>query len=88
MSACFPIKIARNHAGLTHFGGIYFFREFLRVLLFRHFLAQHLDYTRRNSRYSVLQMILALVYPIVLGDAGRPLSAVRGGGRLTSAFKR
>jgi hypothetical protein len=61
------LKIACNHAGLTHFGGIYFFHEFLRVLQFRHFLAQHLDYPRRNSRYSVPQMILAVVYPIVLG---------------------
>ena len=61
------LRIACNHAGLTHFGGIYFFREFLRVLQFRHFLAQHLDYPRRNSRYSVPQMILALVYPLVLG---------------------
>jgi hypothetical protein len=61
------LRIACNHAGLTHFGGIYFLREFLRVLQFRHFLAQHLDYPRRNSRYSVPQMILALVYPIVLG---------------------
>jgi Transposase DDE domain group 1 len=61
------LRIACNHAGLTHFGGIYFFREFLRVLKLRHFLAQHLDYRRRNSRYSVPQMILALVYPIVLG---------------------
>lgn len=61
------LRIACNHASLTHFGGIYFFHEFLRVLHFRHFLAQHLDYPRRNSRYSVPQMILALVYPIVLG---------------------
>ena len=37
------------------------------MLPFRHLLAQHLDYPRRNSRYSVPQMILALVYPIVLG---------------------
>jgi hypothetical protein len=33
------IKIACNHAGLTHYGGVYFFHEFLRVLQFRHFLA-------------------------------------------------
>jgi len=26
------IKIACNHAGLTHYGGVYFFHEFLRVL--------------------------------------------------------
>ena len=29
------IKIACNHAGLTHYGGVYFFHEFLRVLQFR-----------------------------------------------------
>ena len=61
------LRIACNHAGLTHFGGVYFFHEFLRVLQLRHFLARHLVYPRRNSRYSVPQMILALVYPIVLG---------------------
>ena len=61
------LKIACNHTGLTHFGGIYFFHEFLRVLHMRQFLARNLDYSRRNERYSVSQMILALVYPIILG---------------------
>ena len=61
------LRIVCNHAGLTHFGGIYFFHEFLRVLQFRDFLTRHVAYSRRNCRYSVSQMILALVYPIVLG---------------------
>lgn len=61
------VKIACNHQGLTHFGGIYFFHEFLRVLQLRDFLARHLAYPRRNHRYSLSQMILSLVYPIVLG---------------------
>src|SRR5258708_19371114 len=61
------IRIACNHAGLTHYGGVYFFHEFLRVLQLRHFLAPHLTYLRRNSRYHLSQMILALMYPIVLG---------------------
>jgi len=65
------VRIAYNHGGLTHFGGIYFFHEFLRVLQFRNFLAQHLRYPRRNHRYSLSQTILALVYPVVLGlDVG------------------
>ena len=59
--------IACDHKGLTHFGGIYFFHEFLRVLQSRNFLSQHLTYPRRNKRYSRSQMALALVYPIVLG---------------------
>jgi Transposase DDE domain group 1 len=61
------IRIACNHEGLTHYGGVYFFHEFLRVLQLRHFLATHLTYNRRNCRYHLSQMILALMYPIVLG---------------------
>ena len=61
------LKIVCNHTGLTHFGGVYFFHEFLQVLQLRDFLARHLAYPRRNCRYTVPQMMLALVYPIVLG---------------------
>lgn len=61
------LTITCNHAGLTHFGGVVFFHEFVRVLQLRDFLARHLTYPRRNHRYSVSQMVLALVYPIVLG---------------------
>ena len=52
----------------THFGGVYFFREFLQVLQFRNFLAHQLTYPRRNRRYSLSPDDPAtLVYPIVLG---------------------
>jgi len=61
------LKIACDHRGLTHFGGAYFFHEFLQVLQIRRFLAREVPYPRRNHRYSVSQMLLALVYPIVLG---------------------
>jgi Transposase DDE domain group 1 len=61
------IKLACDHEGLTHVGGIYFFHEFLRVLQLRHLLATHLTYPRRNNRYHLSQMILALLYPMVLG---------------------
>src|SRR2546422_6764877 len=61
------LRIACDHRGLTHFGGIYFFHEFLQVLRIRRFLTQNLEYSRRNQRYSLSQMILALVYPLVLG---------------------
>jgi hypothetical protein len=61
------VHVACDHAGLTHFGGAYFFHEFLRVLQFRNFLARQLTYGRRNRRYSLAQMILALLYPLVLG---------------------
>jgi hypothetical protein len=61
------LRITCDHRGLTHFGGAYFFHEFLQVLQLRDLLARHLVYPRRNHRYSLSQMILALVYPIVLG---------------------
>lgn len=37
------------------------------MLQVRNFLARHLSYPRRNRRCSLSQMVLALVYPIVLG---------------------
>ena len=61
------LYFACDHKGLTHFGGIYFFREFLRVLQLRNFLSQHHTCLRRHHRYSLSPMILALAYPIVLG---------------------
>ena len=61
------VQIACHHGGLSHFGGTYFFHELVRVLHIRHFLAQQIHYPRHNRDYSVSQMLLALVYPIVLG---------------------
>src|SRR2546421_6813106 len=61
------LRIACDHRGPTHFGGVYFFHEFLQLLQLRDFLARHLSYPKRNHRYSLSQMILALVYPVVLG---------------------
>lgn len=61
------VRIACNHRGLTHYGGAFFFHEFTRVLQLRDFLARHLRYPRRNQRYTLSQMTLALVYPILLG---------------------
>jgi hypothetical protein len=61
------VEIAFSHGGLTHYGGILFFNEFTRVLQFLRFLSRHLLYPRRNQRYTLSQMIMALVYPVILG---------------------
>jgi hypothetical protein len=61
------VRITCNHRGLSHFGGSYFFHEFLRVLHFRNYVAGQIHYPRRNRDYSASQMLLALIYPIVLG---------------------
>lgn len=75
------VKIACNHSGLTHYGGIIFFHEFTRVLQLRRFLHRHLHYPRRNQGYTLSQMTLALVYPLLLG-LGRieTASFLRGNG--------
>jgi hypothetical protein len=61
------LKIACNHGGLTHYGGVCLFHEFIQVLQFRRFASWHLSYPRRNHDYSLPQMLLALIYPIILG---------------------
>jgi hypothetical protein len=42
------LRIAFNHKGLTHYGGVYVFHEFLGVLQLRHWLHRRLHYYRRN----------------------------------------
>jgi len=75
------LNFACDHAGLTHFGGTYFLQEFIQVLQLRDFLARYLAYRRLNSDYSVSQMLLALIYPIILGlDRIETASLLRSNG--------
>lgn len=75
------VEIAFSHAGLTHYGGVLFFNEFTRLLQLRRFLTRHLWYPRRNQRYTLSQMIMALVYPIILGlDRLETASLLRSNG--------
>src|SRR5947208_3804196 len=61
------VRLAYKHRGLTHFGGTYFLHEFIRVLQLRDYLSRRVAYHLRNRDYSLSQILLALVYPIVLG---------------------
>jgi hypothetical protein len=75
------VRIAFDDAGLTHYGGVLFFHEFTRVLQLRRFLTRHLQYPRRNQRYELSQMLLALIYPIILGlDRLETASLLRANG--------
>src|SRR5919109_1781475 len=75
------VRIAFSHGGLTHYGGIFFFNEFTRVLQLRRFLTRHLQYPRRNQRYTLSQMVMALVYPVILGlDRLETASLLRSNG--------
>ena len=59
------VKIAFNHAGLTHCGGIFFFPEFTRVLQLRDFLSRHRTRHRPRCDYRLSPMLLALMQPIL-----------------------
>lgn len=75
------VRLAFNHAGLTHYGGAFFLHEFIRVLQIRNFLALHLTWPRRNHDYSLSQMVLALTWPLILGlDRIEAASLLRSNG--------
>lgn len=61
------IKIACNNSGLTHYGGIFFFQEFLRAMQLRNVLARHVPDFRLHHDYRLSQMTMAVMYPILLG---------------------
>src|SRR5713226_5806528 len=61
------VRIAFDDAGLTHYGGVFFFNEFTRVLQLRRSLTRHLQYRRPNRRYVLSQVLLAVIYPVILG---------------------
>lgn len=52
---------------LTHFGGVYLFSRFLQQLHFRWYLSQRLRYPQKNNRYSLTELLTALMYPMILG---------------------
>jgi hypothetical protein len=75
------IRIAFDDAGLTHYGGVFFFHEFTRVLQLRRYLTRHLHYPRRNQRYELSQKLLALIYPLIFGlDRLETASLLRANG--------
>lgn len=61
------IRTKFTAAGLTHFGGVYLLHQFLQQMRIRSFLTINLSYTQRNHRYSISELLLALMYPMILG---------------------
>jgi hypothetical protein len=75
------LKIAFADGAQTHFGGLYFLQEFVALLQLRHHLAQTVRDDRVRTRYSVGQLILAVLYPLVLGlDRVEAASFLRANG--------
>lgn len=52
---------------LTHYGGVYLLHRFLSCVGFKRAIAQHIRVRQRNNRYSIGEMLLALLYPMILG---------------------
>jgi hypothetical protein len=46
---------------------VYLFNRFLQQLRFRRYLSQSLRFEQRNSRYSLTEFLIALMYPMILG---------------------
>jgi hypothetical protein len=64
-----PRKLAVRFGAttLTHYGGVYLLHRFLSRIGFKDAVARHVRVVQRNNRYSVGEMLLALLYPIMLG---------------------
>lgn len=60
-----PIRFGINN--LTHYGGVYLLHRFLTRTGFKRAIAQEIRLLQRNHRYSTGEMLLALLYPMVLG---------------------
>jgi hypothetical protein len=60
------LGVESGTATLTHDGGVYLLRRFFTRIGFKRALAQEIRVLQRNHRYSVGEMLLALLYPMVL----------------------
>ena len=61
------LVISFGERSLTHYGGAYLLHRFLTQIGFKDAVASELRLAQRNNRYSVGQMLLALLYPMILG---------------------
>jgi hypothetical protein len=61
------LRVTFRAATLTHYGGVYLLHRFFTRVGFKRAIAQELRLIQRNNRYSVGEMLLALLYPMLLG---------------------
>jgi hypothetical protein len=64
-----PRKLAIRFGAtaLTHYGGVYLLHRFLSRIGFKTSLARQIRLIQRNNRYSLGKMLLAVLYPMILG---------------------
>lgn len=61
------LAIAFGNRSLTHYGGVYLLHRFLTRIGFKNAVASDVRLIQRNNRYSVGEMFLAVLYPMILG---------------------
>lgn len=61
------LAIAGRPHALTRYGGVYLLHRFFTRLGLKHAFAHDLRVPRRNARYSVGELLMALLYPLILG---------------------
>ena len=61
------LRVTFGAATLTHYGGVYLLHRFFTRVGFKRAIAQGLRLIQRNNRYSVGEMLLALLYPMLPG---------------------
>ncbi|MBI3618992.1 IS1380 family transposase [Candidatus Peregrinibacteria bacterium] len=61
------IRISFTGSAFTHFGGVYLVHEFLRNLRFCSFLHEYVRFSQRNNDFTLSELLVALLYPMILG---------------------
>jgi len=61
------LAITFGNRSLTHYGGVYLLHRFLTRIGFKKAVAMDVRLVQRNNRYSVGELLLAIIYPMILG---------------------
>lgn len=61
------VRIRFDARTLTHYGGVYLLQRFFTRLRLQRSLTKAVRFRQRNTRYSIGEMVLALLYPMLLG---------------------
>ena len=61
------LVITFGNQTLTHYGGVYLLHRFLTRIGLKNALATEIRFIQRNNRYTVGELLLAILYPIILG---------------------
>src|SRR6266542_628626 len=61
------LVITFGNQTLTHYGGVYLLHRFLTRIGLKNAIATEIRLIQRNNRYTVGELLLAILYPIILG---------------------